>query len=148
MNVLQGLVRKVSIAPIDGTGATVTALGIDLASAGWIGVKEMMMELFVGNLAADVNSVVWQESGVSNFASDTATVATFTAPTAAAGDGKIWTAFAATGGSRKRYHRCLITCGAGASLVCAVFYGYGAAQVPSTATTRGITGEQQLPVPA
>lgn len=144
MQVLQNLVQKQCFFPIDGNGTTVTATACDLAATGLIGCKELMAIVDIGNIAADMTTLKWQESGVSNFASDTADVATFTAPTGAAGDGKTWTAFAPTGGARKRYHRIVATCGAAATLISAKFIGYGGNQAPNSATERGITGEQVI----
>lgn len=132
----QTQVCGLGIAPVDTTGATTNGTAFDLAAQGSISYATCIV--LTGNVAANMTTLKIQESDDNSNWSDVSG-ASFTAPTAASGDNKIYKAdIACNGTGRLRYLRVTATGGAGATLIAAVWLGTRSAETPSSATEAGL----------
>lgn len=146
MKLLQTLKTPMAFNPFDTTGATTTGTALDLLTGGAAGtvsgggapVSEVGCILITGNVAANMTAMKIQESsddGVGDAYADI-TGASFTAPTAASGDNKVYSCFLPVGGTRKRYLRVTATGGAGATLLGGVWLVVSGTS-PNSDTERG-----------
>lgn len=142
---LQNAIFAMTIPPQDANGATPTATVFDTAQiTNNLGPSTTVFCLIMlGNIAADATSCIVQESSVSNFGSDTATVVTFTNPTASGSDNTMLGA-TINMGARKRYFRVVFTGGAAATLVTAIFVALPTGISPTTAALRGLAQFQTV----
>ena len=129
-NALQNIKFHKFLAPIDITGATATDLEVD--TLGW---HYLAIHVLLGNVAADMTALTVNESDTAAQTGDV--IVTFTAPTAAAGDGDMVACFIDLR-KRKRYISIVATGGAGATLISIVGLLYRGDQVPDSVTERGL----------
>lgn len=140
MKLLQTVRTPMAFNPFDTTGATTTGTALDLATGS--PASEVLCILLTGNVAANMTTLKIQESADDSTYADV-TGATFTAPTAASGDNKVYTCYLPVGGTRKRYLRVTATGGAGATLLAGVWVVV-TGQSPNSDTERG-TAETLFP---
>lgn len=142
---LQNAIFGLCIPPIDGNGTTPTATVFDTAQlTNGLGPATTVLALIaIGNIAGNITTCIIEESADSGFSSP-ATVVTFTNPTAAGSDNTMIGATINMGGNRQRYLRAKITCGASATLVCAIFVSLPTGITPSTAALRGLAQFQTV----
>ena len=129
-NPLQNVKFHKFLAPIDANGVTVTDLEVD--TLGW---HYLVIHIIAGNVAADMTALTVNESDTAAQTGDV--IVTFTALTAAAGDGDMVACFIDLR-KRKRYISIVGTAGAGATLISIVGMLYNGDQAPDTATERGL----------
>lgn len=143
---LQNAIFQLCIPPIDGNGTTPTATSFDTAQlSNGLGPATTVLALIpIGNIAANITECIIEEASNSGFTTNVATVVTFTNPTAALSDNTMLGATINMGGNRQRYLRAKITCGASATLVCAIFISLPTGISPSTASLRGLAQFQTV----
>lgn len=133
----QAAIFGVGINPIDGNGTTPTGVAFDTAPDATGKMTDVMAIVQLGNIAANMTTLKIEMSDNNSDWVDL-TGYGFTAPTAAAGDNTIRVAFINAQGSVRRYLRVSATCGAGATLISAVWVGFRSGQAPSSNTERGL----------
>lgn len=132
---LQNMVFGIGINTIDGNGTTPTGVAFDRNARGGVAYAVAVVQL--GNIAANMTALKVEQSD-DNSSWDATPVATLTNPTAAAGDNTI-RAFFIDCRNLKRYLRVVATCGAGATLINALWIGEKVGQSPTSNSERGLS---------